>query len=169
MSASGQFLESLHEFSGMFMRNSMRNFLHFAKERGISMPQIGALFRIRKAPCTVSDISAELRITNAAASQMLEGLVQQELIRRSEDPDDRRAKQLVLTEKGRKILQDGIQARQGWMHHLVDQLTPQEQQQITAALKLLVEKTSQLEKKKGIDADCPDHRERTTHKEHKES
>lgn len=165
MAGREQFLASLHEFSGMFMRNSMRNFLHFAKEQGVSMPQIGALFRIRKGGCSVSDISAELRITNAAASQMLEGLVQQQLIRRSEDPDDRRAKQIVLTEKGRKILQDGIQARQEWMRDLVDRFTPQEQQQITAALKLLVEKTTQLEKKPGGDGGMDGPRGRTSHKE----
>ncbi|MBN2083880.1 MAG: MarR family transcriptional regulator [Anaerolineales bacterium] len=152
MAASDQFLAAMHKFAGLFMRNSMRNFLHFAKENGVSLPQIGALFRIRKGDCSVSDISAELRITNAAASQMLESLVRQEFIRRSEDPDDRRAKQIVLTEKGRKILLDSMQARQGWMQHLAHALTPQEQAQITSALTLLAEKTAALEKEHKLHA-----------------
>jgi DNA-binding MarR family transcriptional regulator len=165
MTASEQFLAAMHEWAGVFMRNSMRNFLLFAKEKGISMPQIGALFRIRKGDCSVSDISGELSISNAAASQMLESLVQQDFIRRSEDPHDRRAKQIVLTEKGRKILLEGIHARQAWMHQVVNHLTSQEQTQIASALKILVEKTSQLEKKNGAEGSGTDHRERTIHKE----
>jgi len=146
MTASDHFLAAMQEWAGVFMRNSMRNCLLFAREKGVSMPQIGALFRIRRGDCSVSDISGELNITNAAASQMLETLVQQEFIRRTEDPNDRRAKKLVLTEKGRKLLLDGIRARQGWIIHVVDLLTPQEQAQITAALRLLAEKTGEYEK-----------------------
>ncbi len=146
MVASEQFLAAMHEWTGVFMRNSMRNFLLYSKEKGVSMPQIGALFRIRRGDCSVSDISGELSISNAAASQMLESLVQQDYVRRSEDPNDRRAKQLVLTEKGRKVLQDGIRARQEWMHDVVHLLSPQEQAQVAAALRLLTEKTGEIEK-----------------------
>jgi DNA-binding MarR family transcriptional regulator len=165
MRASEQYLSAMHEWAGVFMRNSIRNFLLFAKEKGISMPQIGALFRIRKGECSVSDISSELSISNAAASQMLDSLVAQDFIRRSEDPHDRRAKQIVLTEKGRKLLLEGLQARQLWMHDLVHHLTPQEQTQIASALKILVEKTNQLEKEIGVGAGNAPYSERTTHKE----
>jgi DNA-binding MarR family transcriptional regulator len=146
MTTSGQCQDAMHEWVAVFMRSSMRDFLRFSKERGVSMQQIGALFRIRRGKCSVSDISGELNITAAAASQMLDSLVQQDFITRSEDPSDRRAKQIVLTEKGRKILTEGIRARHGWMHQLVRLLSPQEQQQIAAALKLLAEKTAELEK-----------------------
>jgi DNA-binding MarR family transcriptional regulator len=165
MAASEQFLAAMHEWAGVFMRNSMRNFLLYSKEKGVSMPQIGALFRIRKGDCSVSDISGELNISNAAASQMLESLVQQEYISRSEDPNDRRAKQLVLTDRGRKLLLDGVHARQGWMQHLVHHLTPQEQTQITSALKILVETSNRLEKKNGGDTGSSGHHKRTIHKE----
>ncbi len=153
MAASEQFLAAMHEWTGVFMRNSMRHFLLYSKEKGLSMPQIGALFRIRRGDCSVSDISGELNISNAAASQMLESLVQQDYVRRSEDPNDRRAKQLVLTEKGRKVLQDGIRARQGWMHDVVHLLSPQEQAQVAAALRLLTEKTGEIEKNGRSDPD----------------
>jgi DNA-binding MarR family transcriptional regulator len=153
MAASEQFLAAMHEWTGVFMRNSMRHFLLYSKEKGVSMPQIGALFRIRRGDCSVSDISGELSISNAAASQMLESLVQQDYVRRSEDPNDRRAKQLVLTEKGRKILLDGIRARQGWMHDVVHLLSPQEQTQVAAALRLLTEKTGEIEKNGRSDPD----------------
>jgi DNA-binding MarR family transcriptional regulator len=147
MAGSDQFLDALHEWTGVSMRNSMHDFLRFSREKGVSLSQIGALFRIRRGGCNVSDISGELNITAAAASQMLDGLVQQDFIRRSEDPNDRRVRQIVLTEKGRKILLESIHARQRWMHRLVNLLNGQEQSQVASALTLLVEKAKQLEQK----------------------
>jgi DNA-binding MarR family transcriptional regulator len=147
MAGSDQFLDALHEWTGVSMRNSMHDFLRFSREKGVSLSQIGALFRIRRGGCNVSDISGELNITAAAASQMLDGLVQQDFIRRSEDPNDRRVRQIVLTEKGRKILLESIHARQRWMHSLVNLLNGQEQSQVASALTLLVEKAKQLEQK----------------------
>jgi DNA-binding MarR family transcriptional regulator len=166
MPASDQIQAVLHEWTGVFMRNSMHNFLLFSKEKGVSIPQIGALFQIRrKGVCSVSDIGDELGVTNAAASQMIENLVNLDLIRRSEDPQDRRVKQLVLTEKGRKVLQESIHARQAWLSGLSALLTSQEQIQVVSALKILVEKANKLEKTSQVDAGSTDHRDRTIHKE----
>jgi DNA-binding MarR family transcriptional regulator len=147
MAGSDKFLDALHEWTGISMRNSMHDFLRFSREKGMSLSQIGALFRIRRGGCSVSDISGELGITAAAASQMLDSLAQQDFIRRSEDPNDRRVRQIVLTEKGRKVLLESIHTRQRWMHSLVNQLNGQEQLQVASALELLVEKAKQLEKK----------------------
>jgi DNA-binding MarR family transcriptional regulator len=110
------------------------------------MSQIGAMFHIaRHGALSVSDISEELGVTSAAASQMVDRLVHQGIILRSENPQDRRAKQVVLTEKGRQVLQGSIDARQRWLDELSALLTPQEEQQVVAALQILIEKTNQLE------------------------
>lgn len=135
----------LTEWSGVFMSNSMRNSLRHAKESGLTMPQIGALFRIfHKGNVAVSDIGEELGITRAAASQLLERLVQQGLILRSEDPVDRRMKQIVLTSKGHQVLQESISARQSWFEHLASALSASEKEQVTAALELLIERANHL-------------------------
>jgi DNA-binding MarR family transcriptional regulator len=76
---------------------------------------------------------------------MLERLVQQELILRSEDPHDRRFKQIVLTDKGRRILQESLHARQGWLDDLAHTLSAGEKEQIVAALNILIDKANQLE------------------------
>jgi len=128
------------------MRRSMRNFLHYTREKELSMSQIGALFHLnRMGTCGVSAISDDLGVTDAAASQMLERLVQQGLITRSEDPHDRRVKQIVLTEKGHQVLQESIHARQGWLEDLARVLSKEEKEQVVAALQILIEKASQLE------------------------
>ena len=150
MKSSNKFVLTLRDWLDVFMQRSMRDFILFTKEKGLSMSQIGALFQVhRRGACGVSDIGDELGVTSAAASQMIERLVQQELITRSEDPSDRRLKQIVLTDKGRQLMQESIQARQSWMDELVDVMTLEEQAQVTAALRLLIEKAQQLETREG--------------------
>jgi len=138
-------LAAIQEWMSVFMQHSIHKFIHFAKEKNVSMSQIGALIFIHhKGKCGVSDIGHELGISNAAASQMLDRMVQQELIERTEDARDRRAKKIVLNEKGRKILQESFAARFGWVEELTSSLSPQEQEQTAQTLGLLTEKVRKL-------------------------
>lgn len=146
MQSADPFVNTLGKWIEVFMRRSMHNFISYSKEKGLSMSQLGALLRLfRGGSCSVSDIGDNLGVTNAAASQMLERLVQQGLILRKEDPEDRRVKQVVLTDKGREILQESIAARQVWLENLARTLSEAEREQITAALEVLIDKASQLE------------------------
>ena len=145
MQTTDPFVTTLRTWIDIFMHRSMRNFIHYAKESGLSMSQIGALFRIRHGASGVSDIGDDLGVTSAAASQMLDRMVQQGLIVRSEDPHDRRVKNLVLTDKGQQILDEGMQARQQWIEELADLLTIDEKEQALGVLYVLIEKTNQLE------------------------
>jgi DNA-binding MarR family transcriptional regulator len=136
----------LQEWVAVFMRRSMQSFIRYARQSGLSMSQINTLFHIHHAGGSgVTDLGEHLGITNAAVSQLLERLVQQGLILRDEDPADRRAKKLTLTEKGAQTLQEGIHARQGWLHDLSATLSVAEKEQITVALKILIDKTKRLE------------------------
>jgi DNA-binding MarR family transcriptional regulator len=110
------------------------------------MSQIGALFHIRRGTGGVTDIGDDLGMTSAAASQMLERMVQQGFIVRSEDPVDRRVKLIVLTGEGHKLLDEVIQTRQSWLNDLADRMTPEEKEQATGALNILIEKSNQLER-----------------------
>ena len=115
------------------------------------MSQVSALFFLyRKGSSGVSDIGEEMGVTSAAASQMLDRLVQQGLILRSEDPHDRRLKKIVLTEKGcdtLEIFRENLHARHAWIDELAAKLSPAEQEQVEAALKILIEKAGTLEER----------------------
>jgi DNA-binding MarR family transcriptional regulator len=145
MSSSDPFVTTLHSWIEVFMRRSMHNFILYSKESGLSMSQVGALFRIHRVASGVSDLGDNLGITKAAASQMLERLVRQGLILRTEDPKDRRSKNIVLSEKGCQTLQDIMDARQEWLNDLTVTLAPNEKEQIIFALNILIEKTKQIE------------------------
>jgi DNA-binding MarR family transcriptional regulator len=145
MQSPDPFVTTMRSWMELFMHRSMRNYIRFSKDNGLSMSQMGAMFHIRHGSNGVSDIGDDLGVTSAAASQMLERLVQQGLIVRSEDPNDRRSKHLVLTDKGQEILHEGILARQKWIEELAELLTDEEKDQALGVLQILVEKTSQLE------------------------
>lgn len=151
MQSIDPFIVTLGKWIEIFMRHSMRNVIHYSKVSGLSMSQIGAMFHIHRGASGVSDLGDDLGVTSAAASQMLERLVQSHLILRSEDPHDRRVKQLILTDKGRQILQESLHARQGWLDDLAGALSPGEKEQIITSLNILIGKASQLEQPSELD------------------
>jgi DNA-binding MarR family transcriptional regulator len=146
MSSEPQFSQVLRDWAEVFMRRSMRDFVLFTRNSGISMSQFSTLMRLfHQGGCGVSDIGEQLGITNAAASQLIDKLVQQGLVERSEDHRDRRAKHLVLTENGRTLVMESIEARRHWMEELTSALTPDDQHAITRALVILTEAALGLE------------------------
>ena len=93
----------------------------------------------------MSEISERFEVTPAAASQLVDKLVQNGFIVREEDPKDRRAKMLNLTDKGRDLVQQGIEERYRWMDQLSGRLTEAERIQISEALDILTRVASDLE------------------------
>jgi DNA-binding MarR family transcriptional regulator len=136
---------TLEKWIEVFMHRSIRNFIGYARESGLSVSQLGALFHIHhRGSSGVTDLGDDLGVTSSAASQMLERLVQQELILRTEDPSDRRVKQIVLTAKGLQVLQESIRARQGWLPDLAETLSDSDKKAIIAALNILIDKANRL-------------------------
>lgn len=138
-------LSTLKRWMDISMRHSMRNTLRFARESGLSMSHIGAIFHIHRiGSCGVTEIGEHLGVTSAAASQMLDRLVQHGLVQRTEDPHDRRAKRIALTEKGQHLFEEGVRARQSWLEDLTGALSDPEKERVDTALKLLISRVDQL-------------------------
>jgi DNA-binding MarR family transcriptional regulator len=145
MQAADPLVVTLQEWIEVSMHRSIRNFICYAREGGLSMSQLGALFHIHhRGSSGVTDLGDHLGVTSAAASQMLERLVQQGLILRSEDPSDRRVKQIVLTDKGLQVLQESIRARQRWLYDLAETLSDSEKEATIEALNTLIDKANRL-------------------------
>jgi len=145
MQSVDPFVSTLLAWIEVSMRQSMRNIIHYTRDKGLSMSQIGAIFHIhRLGTCGVTDLGDHLGVTSAAASQLLERLVQQGLLLRTEDPNDRRVKQIVLTDQGRRVLKESLRARQGWLDELAESLTEHEKDSISGALNILINKANQL-------------------------
>ena len=148
MQTTDPLISTMHEWFGVFQRSLMDNFFVYARDNGLTMGQLGAILRLfHKGACAVSDIGNDLGVTNSAASQMLERMVQLKLITRSEDPNDRRVKQIVLTEKGRQIMLESSRAFHKWMEDLAQSLNTEEQDQVKRGLEILIDKSHDLGKK----------------------
>src|SRR5690348_5627506 len=146
MSKSVQFDQAVRSWMDVFMNRSMRGWGHFAKSTGLSMPQFSLLMQMHhKGACGMSEVSERFEITPAAASQLVDKLVQSGFVQRVEDPHDRRAKLLNLTDKGRELIQQGIQDRYRWVDELSTKLTAEERSQISEALNIMTRAVQDLE------------------------
>lgn len=138
-------LITMREWVQEIMQHSMHAFIHYSKEIGLSMSQVSTLFRIYRSEMnSVTDIGEDLGISNAAASQMVDRMVQQGLIERIENPEDRRSKRLSLTDKGRAIVWESINVRQVWMEDLVRSMTPKEKEMTMEAFTMLTQKNKSI-------------------------
>jgi DNA-binding MarR family transcriptional regulator len=147
MASSPQLVQTIRQFMDIALHHSMRERSHFAKSTGLSMPQFGILMQLHyRGNCGVSDISDRFDITNAAASQLVDKLVQSGLIQREEDPHDRRAKLLNLTDKGRGLIQKGMDERYRWVNQVAEKLTTEERVKVVEALMILTETAQEMEK-----------------------
>lgn len=120
---------------------SFHEHIRFVKASGLSMPQFNILMQLHyQRACGVSDISTRMDITSAAASQLVEKLVQAGLLERAEDPHDRRVRQLRLTVGGQELVEAALAARYRWVDELIETLEPAEREKMAAAMQILVAK-----------------------------
>ena len=146
MMKSAPISQSLREWMDVFMHRSMRGWNQFAKSTGLSMPQFSILMQLHyKGACGMSKISERFDVSAAAASQLVDKLVQAGYIERTEDPNDRRAKLLDLSPKGKQLVEQGINERYRWMGELTSRLSAEEQTQVGEALSILTSAAQKLD------------------------
>ena len=137
-----EFVDALREWVEVLMHSSMLGLAAHAKTNGLSMSQLGTLLHVHKlGACGVTNLSEDLGVTNAATSQMLDRLVQGGLVRREEDPVDRRSKRIELTAKGLEVMNSSMEARQQWFAVLAGTLNDDELATATRTLRLLSNRT----------------------------
>ena len=141
MSQPDQNPDALLELFARFMRNSMHSAIIHSREFGLSMPQLSTLMILRKKQVSaISEIAEELGVSSAAASQMIDRMVNEGLILRAESPDDRRVKQVRLTDKGRQLLRENFKARRQWITEIIESLSDKEKEHVYQAFNILVQK-----------------------------
>lgn len=123
----------------------IQDFMQFMRQTGLSMPQINALMHIyHSGECQLSEIGDLADSSKPAASQLVERLVQQGLVERTEDPDDRRNKKLRLTQKSLDLIQDGVTSNP-FLMDLMDSLTVSQRETIHIAFEYLAQAGRQFQ------------------------
>lgn len=90
------------------------------KSHGITTPQYNVLRILRgqyPEPCTVNTIIERMLDRMSNASRIVDRLESKELVARTVCKSDRRAKDVVITEKGLGILDNVDQEMTGWLHN----------------------------------------------------
>jgi len=150
MTESIQITEILRQWIDVFATRSFHDWSRYVRTTGLSMPQFGILMHLyHRGRCGMSDIGNRMEVSNAAASQLVERLVQSGLLERSEDPNDRRAKQIALTDKGWQFIENSIAERSRWVESLVERLTDDEKTLVLKALPVLLEAAQKMDRKTG--------------------
>ena len=138
----------MQQWFGVFARLTMRDFLAWTHKYGVSMPQISVLMRLYyRGPTSILVVRQELYGSRGTASQLVDKLVQMNLVERSEDTEDRRVKNLRLTEEGRRMVEQSITARRRWLADLGGEFSPQEQEQFAGMLARLSQAANQPDRR----------------------
>jgi DNA-binding MarR family transcriptional regulator len=138
-------INDTHDGWEYLLAHIMQDFMHFMHPTGLSRPQIHALLHIYHAgECPVSEIGGLNDSSAPAASQLVDRLVQQGLVGRSEDPKDRRIRKLRLTRKGLGLIDQGLTANH-LLSELMAALTPAQRETVHTALGYLAQASRQIQ------------------------
>jgi len=126
---------SIQNLSALLTRLSIHKIHRKLKEKKLSITHMNSLSYIYHHENTsVSDIGEMLSISTAAASQLLEKMVQMELIDRREDSQDRRLKHLILTPKGIDLMKEIKHQGFDWTGDFAKTISPEDTDQYCLVL-----------------------------------
>jgi DNA-binding MarR family transcriptional regulator len=109
--------------------------LAIMNEGSVTLPQVLMLRRlIEHKAGTPSALARSLNMSASAVSQMLDRLFQLQLVRRTEDPDDRRRRRVTATSKARWLVKRLGRARSTEYRVGISRLSPGLQRELAAVL-----------------------------------
>jgi DNA-binding MarR family transcriptional regulator len=97
----------MHEFMIRLARGKHGRDLAIMHDSGVTLPQMIALHVCKAQPrCTVNFVAEQLNLPMSTTSVLVQRLVDKHWALRSENPDDRREKQLSLTKTGLSLINE---------------------------------------------------------------
>ena len=121
------------------------NQLRVIEESGLSMTQCKALLELgglgRAAEARqVSDLAETFGVSVPSMSRAVDALVKAGLATRIEDPEDRRARHVAITAKGKHLVDTLVVVRQAGMETFAASLTAVQRRKIDAAVDSLMDR-----------------------------
>jgi DNA-binding MarR family transcriptional regulator len=109
------------------------------KELELTVTQLLVLFSLRETPGMPAGILAEdLRVTPPTVTGLVDRLVRMGLVRREEDPKDRRLVRNVLTERGKEALGEVEREGRALLTQLFERLSAAQLSRLVDSLEALV-------------------------------
>ncbi len=109
--------------------------LHLWDERGITLPQLRILFRVRQEPgIGVRDLAQSFGVSASNVTQQVDKLVARGLLTRAGRPEDRRQVAHTLTAEGEVVAGEVSQVARGYLGALLGGLSAQDQTDLIRVL-----------------------------------
>jgi DNA-binding MarR family transcriptional regulator len=136
----------IHKHFELFMQRSLRTIMSSMMQDGLSMPQIYLLMYLyHEGETRISDIAGLMDVGKAAASQLVDRMVQQGLVERVEDESDRRARNIRLLPKSLAYLEKGLRAQHRLMGEVLSLLSSRQRSTVQTAFGYLMEAMQSLD------------------------
>jgi DNA-binding MarR family transcriptional regulator len=109
--------------------------LRFWDRRGLTMPQLRIMFILsRQDSITPSALAERIHVTPSTVTGLTDRLARQTLIRRQEDPGDRRLVRISLSEEGRQVIGELEVAGRAYLKEILGKLPTQHLECLTQVL-----------------------------------
>jgi DNA-binding MarR family transcriptional regulator len=136
----------LEAWLNLSTQRAMDEFMRFIRKRGLSVPQMNLMMYLYyHGACEMNHLVEPLQVGKSAVSQIVERMVQQGYLERSEVAGDRRTRMVQISPTAEQVILEGIAARQSWLDDPASELTAEEQELLLRALKTI----NQLYRKEG--------------------
>jgi len=121
------------------------NQLRVIEDSGLTMTQCKALLELgglgREAHAwQVSDLAEHFGVSVPSMSRAVDGLVKKDLATRVECPDDRRARQVEITAKGKALVETLVTVRQAGIQAFAATLSSAQRRKLDAAVDALMDR-----------------------------
>ena len=107
-------------------------------ESGLSPSQLSALSTIEEfGPLTLGSLSTRERVAPPTTTKVVAKLLEQDLVARVRDPDDRRVVRVAVTDAGRKLLAESRRRKTAWLASRLTSLDDDDRTALARALDVL--------------------------------
>ena len=139
---TAQVADDLVRLTGLVNKSASAEAFQLAAERDLSISQMRSIFHLDGAeqPPALHELAQLIGLSVAATGRAVDGLVRAGLVTRTEDPDDRRVKRLANTAAGHELLERFTASKRAGATRLVEALSEDERERLTAALTPLLER-----------------------------
>jgi DNA-binding MarR family transcriptional regulator len=134
----------------MYASAAAGDFLRRLEESGLSLSQCKVLTALAPdpgpapagdgEPRSAKQVAARIGASLPTVSRAVDALVRRGLVARAEDADDRRVRQLALTEEGERLVRELVARRVDGLAEFVDDLNAAQRRKLTAAVDSLLER-----------------------------
>jgi DNA-binding MarR family transcriptional regulator len=129
-----QTIEAQHRMNRVIRERTLDSWVKL----NLTVPQLKSLFYIsRHGRVNLTGLASGIRVTPANVTGIVDRLVEQGLLTRTPDPDDRRVSWLTVTGKGKTLTNDLREGRAQEMRRILDKLTEEELSTVARGFELV--------------------------------